>query len=287
MTFNEIISKLPKPYYQDSEVVIYHADCRDILPLIPDKSIDLVLTDPPYGLNYNNGDLANMRESAFGGDVSRQVARPIVNDDEDTANRLFQDMLKVSGQKLLKGGACCCCCCGGGPKPLFAKWTLWMDEFIGFKQAVVWDKGGLGMGIHFRRNYEFMLIAQNGSPAHRWNGGNDTPNVWQIPKIIPQEYEHPTAKPELLMEFTVNLFSNPDDIVLDPFMGCGTTLRAAKNLSRKCIGIEIEEKYCEIAARRCSQTVMNLNPDLLQNGSPGGVHLMIQDKMWEGKDAHL
>jgi site-specific DNA-methyltransferase (adenine-specific) len=224
-----------------------------------DVKVDLVLTDPPYGVNYNNGDLANVWERAFGGDVSRQTARPIANDDEETANRNFQEMLRLVKTNLLKGGACCCCCCGGGPKPLFAKWTLWMDEIIGFKQAVVWDKGGLGMGIHFRRNYEFVLVAQNGSPAHRWNGGNDTPNVWAIPKIIPTQYEHPTAKPEALMKKCIVLFSNENDIVIDPFMGAGTTLRSAKDLNRYSIGIEIEEKYCEIAAKRCSQEVMELN----------------------------
>ena len=248
-----------KAYYQDKWVTIYHGDCREILPQL-DVKVDLVLTDPPYGLNYNNGDLANMWESAFGGDISRQKARPIANDDEETANEQFQDMLKLVKKYLLKGGACCCCCCcgGGGPKPLFAKWTLWMDEIIGFKQAVVWDKGGLGMGIHFRRNYEFLLIAQNGSPAHRWNGGNDTPNVWQFPKIIPREYEHPTAKPEALFAKAIALFSNPYDLVIDPFLGHGTTCRVAKNMNRYSIGIEIEEKYCEIAARRCSQEVMEL-----------------------------
>ncbi len=249
-----------KPYYQDKWVTIYHGDCREILPQL-DVKVDLVLTDPPYGLNYNKGDLANVWESVFGGAITRQVARPIANDDEETANQLFQDMLKLVKKHLLKGGACCCCCCcccGGGPKPLFAKWTLWMDEIIGFKQAVVWDKGGLGMGIHFRRNYEFLLIAQNGSPAHRWNGRNDTPNVWRITKIIPSEFEHPTAKPEALMKRAIVLFSNQDDIVIDPFMGCGTTLRSAKDLNRYSIGIEIEEKYCEIAAKRCSQEVMEL-----------------------------
>jgi len=248
-----------KPYYQDDWSTVYLGDCREILPTLDNKSVDLILCDPPYGLNYNNGDLANMRESAFGGDVSRQEARPIANDDEETANQLLQDVLHIAKDKLLKGGACCCCCCcGGGPKPLFAKWTLWMDEIIGFKQAVVWDKGGLGMGIHFRRNYEFLLIAQNGSPAHRWNGGNNTPNVWSITKIIPRDFEHPTAKPEALMEKAILLFSNQNDLVVDPFMGCGTTLRAAKNLSRHSIGIEIEERYCEIAVKRLQQSAMEL-----------------------------
>ena len=246
-----------KPYYQDDAVTIYHADCRDVLPQL--GKVDLVLTDPPYGLNYNDGDLANMRESAFGGDRTRQQARPIANDGEDEACQLFQDMLRIVKDKLLKGGCCCCCCGGGGPKPLFAKWMLLMDEVIGFKQAVVWDKGGLGMGIHFRRNYEFMLIAQNGNPCRVWNGGNSTANVWRIPKEIPQEYEHPTAKPLALMMKPIQLFTNIGDLVLDPFMGHGTTLRAAKDLGRKAIGIEIEEKYCEIAAKRMAQTVMRLD----------------------------
>jgi site-specific DNA-methyltransferase (adenine-specific) len=112
------------------------------------------------------------------------------------------------------------------------------------------------MGIHYRRNYEFLLIAQNGEPAHRWNGGNTTPNVWRIPKIIPSEKEHPTAKPEELMQKAIIIHSNEGDTVLDPFMGHGTTLRAAKDLSRKAIGIEIEEKYCEIVVRRLKQEVL-------------------------------
>jgi hypothetical protein len=174
-------------FYQDDWATIYCGDCLEIMPLIEEK-FDLIVTDPPYGLNYNNGDLAHHRESAFGGDKTREIARPIDNDGEKESLELFENFLKIAKGKLLKGGACCCCCCcGGGPKPLFAKWTLLMDEIIGFKQAVVWDKGGLGMGIHYRRSYEFVLIAQNGDPAHRWNGGNITSNVWYIPKIIPRK----------------------------------------------------------------------------------------------------
>lgn len=224
-------------------------DCLEIMKNWPDKCCELVLTDPPYGLNYNNGDLANKWEKVFGGDISRMQARPIDNDDEDKAMKLFENMLKIVGSKLLKGG-CCCCCCGGGPKPLFAKWTLLMDKYIGFKQAVIWDKGGLGMGIHYRRNYEFILIAQKGSPTHCWNGGNDTPNVWRIPKIIPSTEQHPTEKPVELMVKIIEIHSNPGDLVIDPMCGHGSTLVAAKMLGRRYIGIDISPEYCKTARER-------------------------------------
>jgi len=228
-------------------------DCLKVMKDWPDKCVDLVLTDPPYGLNYNNGDLAHQREKVFGGDISQMKARPIVNDGEDDAMRLFEEMLLVVGPKLLKGGCCCCCCCccgGGGPKPLFAKWTLLMDKYIGFKQAVVWDKGGLGMGIHYRRNYEFVLIAQKGSPAKTWNGGNTTPNVWRIPKIIPSAEQHPTEKPVELMAKVIQIHSDPGDLILGPFCGSGTTCVAAKMLGRRYIGIDISPEYCAIAEER-------------------------------------
>ena len=137
-----------------------------------------------------------------------------------------------------------------------------MDRVIGFKQAVVWDKGGLGMGIHFRRSYEFVLIAQNGDPCRVWNGGKTTSNVWSIPKIIPrgptvsEPGDHPTEKPVELCTKAISLFSNPGDLILDPFMGSGSTLEAAKKNGRKAIGFDVEEKYCEMAARRCSQEIL-------------------------------
>ena len=227
------------------------ADCLDIMRQLPDKCVDLVLTDPPYGIDYNNGDLANNRESVFGGDKSKQIARPILNDGRDEAIKLFEEFLQQA-KRILKNGACCCCCCGGGggPLPLFAEWTLLMDKYIGFKQAVVWDKGGLGMGIHYRRNYEFMLIAQKGVPAHRWNGGNKTPNVVRINKIIPSAKQHPTEKPVLLFSHFIKLHSNRDDLVLDCFSGHGVTAIACLETGRNYICIEKEPDYVEIINKR-------------------------------------
>lgn len=239
---------MPELYYKTELGKLWCGNCLDIMPNM--GKVDLIVTDPPYGLNFNNGDLAHKWEKVFGGDQNKIRARPIANDGEKEAEELFKSFLKIAKEKLLRGGACCCCCCGGGPKPLFAKWTLWMDEIIGFKHAVVWDKGGLGMGMHYRRNYEFMLIAQNGQPAHRWNGGNSTPNVWRIPKIIPSDKQHPTEKPVWLMSQPILIHSNEGDMVLDPFAGHGSTLVAAEKLNRRWVGIELEEKYCEVAARK-------------------------------------
>ena len=246
-------------YHEDGPptIDIYKGNALEIMPFLP--KVDLIACDPPYGLNYNGGsDLASQREAAFGGDKEKMKPRPIQTDGEDESKILFEAFLKIANDKLLKGGACCCCCCccgGGGPKPLFAEWTLMMDKAIGFKQAVVWDKGGLGMGMHYRRNYEFILIAQKKGPkAHRWNGGNDTPNVWRIGKIIPNENQHPTIKPVELMDKIIRIHSNEGDLVLDAFMGSGTTLVSAKALKRNAIGIELEDRWCEKAKKRLMNT---------------------------------
>ena len=184
-------------------------------------------------------------------------ARPIANDGPE-ANELVQWMFGEVHRVLMPG--CCCCCCGGGggPDPQFARWSLWLDEALGFKQAVVWDKGGLGMGWHYRRNYELMLVGEKPGAACRWYGGNDQPNVVRINGIKPSAEDHPTPKPEKLMAHFLNLHSLAGHLVLDPFMGAGTTLVAAKRGGRKAIGIEIEERYCEIAAKRLAQEVMPL-----------------------------
>jgi site-specific DNA-methyltransferase (adenine-specific) len=249
-----------KPYYDEGGIQIYHADAREILPTLADASIDFILTDPPYGHNNNNGDLAHGREEALGlvkrGAAMPGEARPIANDGPE-ANELVRWAFGEFRRLLVPGGCCCCCCCGGGgPDPQFARWSLWLDETVGFKQAVVWDKGGLGMGWHYRRNYELLLIGERPGAACKWYGGNDVPNVIRIGGIKPRENDHPTPKPLELFWWVMQLHTLAGDLVLDPFMGGGTTLRAAKDLGRRAIGVELEEKYCEMAARRLSQEVL-------------------------------
>jgi len=251
---------LPEPYYQNDNGVLYCGDCLEIIPEL--GPVDLVLTDPPYGHNNNNNDMIANREAIFGkGEKPKKVPksdyRPIANDGPE-ANIIFKKCLPLFAEILNPGCCCCCCCCcgGGGPDPQFARWSLWLDEHIPFKQMIVWDKGPMGMGHHYRRSYEVILVAQKNGAACKWY--DTTKRVENIirpqdkfaPKIIPNEKQHPTVKPVGLMEFFCKLHTETGDTVLDPFLGSGTTAVACEQLGRKWIGIEIDEKYCEIAAKR-------------------------------------
>jgi DNA modification methylase len=137
-----------------------------------------------------------------------------------------------------------------------------MDEVFDFKQMVIWDKGPMGMGWHYRRSYETILVGQAPGAACKWyDESNRIENIIRpgykgIRKIIPRSGQHPTEKPTELAAHFISLHSERGDRVLDPFMGSGSTLRAAKESGRKAVGIEIEEKYCEIAAERLSQEVL-------------------------------
>ncbi len=240
-----------KQAYSAADCEIWEGDCRNLLARLPDKSVDMIITDPPYGLNYNDGDLAEKWEKLFGGNPSNMKRRPHANDSKEIATALLINLF-ADAVRILRGSGCCCCCCccgGGGPKPLFADWALWIDRFIGLKQAVVWNKPGLGMGMHYRRNYEFMLVGQMKGKG-KWNGGNKTPNIVTIQKIIPSKKQHPTQKPVALFEHFIRLHTDPGDVVLDPFMGSGTAAIAARNLGRKFIGFEIDPQWVRMAVKR-------------------------------------
>ncbi len=243
--------------WQSGDVTLYLGDCLDILPTLESGSVDAVVTDPPYGHNNNNGDLIHRWEAALGKGPHGE-ARAIANDGVE-ANELFRVVLPEY-VRLLRPGCCCCCCCGGGggPDPQFARWSLWIDETPGlnFKQMVVWDKGPMGMGWHYRRSYETVLVAQRTGAACAWYDETNKveniirPGSWGVKKIIPSANEHPTVKPVPLMAFFIRLHSQPSDLVLDPFMGSGTTGVACVQTGRNFIGIEIDPTYFAIAEKR-------------------------------------
>ena len=237
---------------------------EDVARAMSGDKADMVFTDPPYGHNNNDGDLIHNREKALGKPKTKSsAARPIANDGPE-ANQLVRAMFAIAAN-LLKPGCCCCCCCGGGgPDPQFARWSLWLDEAIPFKMCVVWDKGGLGMGWHYRRNWECILVAEKPGAACKWYGGNDVPNVIRdIGKIIPSADQHPTQKPIELAEFFLRLHSAKGDLIWEPFAGSGTTIIACEQLGRKCRAIEISPAYVAVALQRWADAT-GKQPELME-----------------------
>jgi site-specific DNA-methyltransferase (adenine-specific) len=257
MEFNEIISKLPKPYYRDnqSDIVIYHADCRDMLPLIPDKSIDLVLTSPPYnsggsnlgyqpnsksGQNFYLGFTDNMIDKDYLTFISQTIRECITK-----SRYVFWNMQYLTNTKECISN-------------IFAQFPAKLkDIFIWQKQAVSQVSPS-----RMATGYEFVFIFGDDNSRNFTNTNfphnGYVPNIqtWYKSESFP---EHHATFPIQLPLYFIQNFSRVDNYILEPFMGVGTTLVAAKKLGRKCIGIEIEEKYCEIAAKRLSQSVMELS----------------------------
>jgi DNA modification methylase len=215
MTFEEIIKGIgEKPYFQDDAVVIYNADCRDILPLIPDKSIDLVLTDPPYGLG------AKLHDGGTWSTAKKYDAM-LDWDKSCVESELVISLTKYPS--IIWGGNLY-------PLPQSRCWLAWIKY----------------NNVPTMADFELA-----------WTNF-DRPSKKCAGRIHPDGInQHPTQKPEYLICFSIE-WSKSQGIILDPFLGSGTTAVAAKKLGRKCIGIEIEEKYCEIAVNRCRQSVMRL-----------------------------
>lgn len=208
---------LPKPYYQDSAVTIYHADCREILPHLP--KVDLVLTDPPYGIGRDGSKFST---GPTGG--GRKAYEFLGWDGNRPAPDTFATILQAAPRHVIWGG------------------NYFADLLPPTMRWLVWDKG--------------QRIAQSDGEL-AWTSEQKALRIFTENRVAIQNdgAVHPTQKPESLMRWCLGLYPEAGTI-LDPFMGSGTTLRAAKDLGRKAIGIELEEKYCEIAARRMAQEVL-------------------------------
>jgi DNA modification methylase len=206
-----------KPFYADRLCVIYNGDCRDLREWV---SADVLVTDPPYGMDY----------------ASRYTGDAVVGD-ADTSVR--DEALSMWGKK---------------PGMVFGSWR---NEKPRCDQVLVWDKGdeaSLGHPIFFSAHEEIYVIGGGWRGPRRSN----VIRVTGVPRggMERKQMGHPTPKPVALLEVLIG--HCPDGVIADPFMGTGTTLVAAKNLGRRAIGVELNERYCEIAARRLSQEVLEL-----------------------------
>ena len=205
----------PKPYYSEPGITIYHGDCRDILPSLP--KVDLVLTDPPYGL-------ADKLDGFGDGEWSKHFGNGAPTWDKSIFDGI-NIVLQSSFHQIIWGG-------NYYPLPPKRGWLIWdkMQEHTSGHAELAWTN--LDMPIRTFR-------------------------LSRVEAYSLMNKKHPTQKPEKLLTWCISFCPNAQTI-LDPFMGSGTTLRAAKDLGRKAIGIEIEEKYVEIAIKRLRQEVLPL-----------------------------
>ena len=236
------------------DCLLLQGDCLEVMPHL--GRVDAVVTDPPYGNNNHDGDF-NARLNEHRGIESQ----PIANDGPEAMRRVVDGMLTAAvGILPSEASACCCFCGGGGPTPVFAWLANRMDQGgLAFFHSVIWDKRNPGLGQRYRRQHEMLMVAHRQGGRIRWGEERaPVPNIYS--EMPPRERMHPNEKPERLMRWVVENHSRTGDLILDPFMGSGTTGVACVKEGRRFIGIELDPGYFDTACKRVAEAVAQ--PDL-------------------------
>jgi DNA modification methylase len=223
-----------KPYYSHAGIAIYHGDCREVLPEL--DPVDLILTDPPYGVDYDGG---TVKREKLAGDKNPLLYAPVL--------KLLQAKCKFDAALYIFYA-------DGDAAVLAAVLAAGFEV----RNTLIWNKQMAQFGAlsaQYKQKHEPFLYCHHKKNSPRWFGPTNEVTVWDFDREVSNDF-HPTQKPVGLCKRIMRNSSFGRDLILDPFMGSGTTLRAAKDLGRRAIGIEIEEKYCEIAAKRLSQEVL-------------------------------
>lgn len=214
-----------KPYYEDEFVTLYNAKCEEIPNLW--SGADVLVSDVPYGIDYRSN---SQRDT---------LARSIAGD-KDTSMR---DYAILTYQRNSVAGV-------DAPALIFGTWRI--PRPLGTRQLLVWDtKGALGMGamdLPWKPSHQEIYVLGKGFSGHR---SSDVITCAPVQSMGRNGRVHPHQKPVPLMEALIE--KCPAGVISDPFAGSGSTLIAARNLGRKAIGVELEEKYCEEIAKRMQQ----------------------------------
>lgn len=225
---------MAEPYYSDDHVTLYHGDCRETTEWL---AADVLVTDPPYGINYR------ARRNGSGRNSTGATHERVAND---------HDFSTASAALVLWGARPMAVCANHQSLP---RTLVAVSDHLSRVRIATWHKTNVNGGMPpnpWLADVEFAVcgvaewprIARSGLISARRFTGNP---AWQGPDA----YLHPTQKPVPLMEALIDLM--PNGVIADPFAGSSSTLVAARNLGRRAIGVELEEKYCEVIARRLDQ----------------------------------
>jgi site-specific DNA-methyltransferase (adenine-specific) len=256
-----------EPYYADEFATIYHGEACAVLALLPEASVDVLLTDPPYSSGgMFRGDRAADPLTKYRGNIDGQIMRHLHSFGGDSRDQhawvawvsawgwQAGRVLRLSRHAFL-----------------FSDWRQVAAAIDAVQAAgyvyrglLTWDKtagaGGRPMRGRFRQHSEFIVWATTGpldDESEEFPG-----SVITVASEPHNTRQHPTQKPVALLRELLRVVPVADPVVLDPFMGSGSTLVAAKGAGHKAIGVELDERYCEIAAKRLSQGVLDFGLSL-------------------------
>jgi DNA modification methylase len=219
------------------------------------EKVDLVLTDPPYGIAY---------QSTLARPGRRKQA--IANDGQEKFDGFLDRALPALKSVMTRGAVLYWFAGGGGAEPVLAKALLAIGQHFTLLNTLVWDKVDPGLGWRWRRSWEAVIEASVGRPRV-WHGGTDRRNVLRFPRAIPQRDDHPTPKPIPLLAELILAAAPARGTVLDPFAGSGSTLIAAEQTGRSCLAVELEPRYCDIVLARW-EAASGARAQLLEGGKP-------------------
>ena len=210
-----------------SDIKLYNGDCLELMKSIPDKSVDLILTDPPYGI-----DLTPQRARG------RFKNTKVIND--NTLDWL--DSFVDESYRIAKNATCVFC----GWQNIDKFKIAFEKKFI-VKNVLVWNKDWFSIGNNYRPNYELILLL---CKTNLTTKSKNKSNILTYRRLSPQKMKHSCEKPVALIEDLIVELSNEGEIVLDPFMGVGSCGVACINTNRDFIGIELDEGYYNIAKEK-------------------------------------
>ena len=222
---------------------IYNEDCLEGMERIPDNSIDLIVTDPPYLINYKTG-----RRK----DKEHRFNEVILNDDNED---LIKEYIKEC-YRILKDNSAMYMFCSSQKVEVF---KMELEKYFTIKNMIIWVKNNHTAGdlkASFGRKYEILFLVNKG--RKKFNGKRLT-DIWEFPRVSGNNQIHQNQKPIELIEQCIEKHSDEHDIIFDGFMGSGTTAIACINTNRNYIGFELDKEYHEFSIERIKKHVSDNN----------------------------